>query len=166
MEIAEGLPERIEKLVHAAGSQRTLARILDVSDGTIIGWLDGVKPFPRNLEKIAERANVSLEWIRDGAGDEENEIERFRSQNLSGSLNVRGQPPSMECPMIASGSGPMAIVERTAMRLEAHAIASTISDVLRDPHVRPEERNATAKRLAAALLKKLDAEGREHVKRG
>lgn len=80
MNATDRLPARVQSLVDALGSQRALARLAGVSDGTVIGWLEGAKPYPRTLKKLAESTGLPLEWLRDGKGDMTAELERLRAE--------------------------------------------------------------------------------------
>ncbi|HEX8310118.1 MAG TPA: S24 family peptidase [Chthoniobacteraceae bacterium] len=66
-------------MVDRVGSQRELARRIGVSGPTIIGWLAGSTPYESTFRKISEKTGVSLEWLRDGRGDDETELARMNA---------------------------------------------------------------------------------------
>ena len=51
--------------------QRVLASMLDVSPGSVFGWLNGVTPHRRTLATIATILGVDPEWLRTGEGNKE-----------------------------------------------------------------------------------------------
>lgn len=78
MKEPDSLPGRIQKLVEILGSQRALARLADVRDGTVIGWLGGSQPYEKTLRKMADRLGVSIDWLRTGKGNEQHELQTVR----------------------------------------------------------------------------------------
>jgi transcriptional regulator with XRE-family HTH domain len=105
MNATDRLAARVQSLVDALGSQRALARLADVSDGTVIGWLEGAQPYPRTLKKLAERTGVTLEWLRDGKGDMTAELERLRAETKrtsAGGGKVSEEPPIYGAPDAAT----------------------------------------------------------------
>jgi transcriptional regulator with XRE-family HTH domain len=72
------LATRLRILIDAANSQKEVARLAGVSDGTLINWLRGCGVRPSKLRQVARKIGVSLEWLRDGVGNEKAEIATFR----------------------------------------------------------------------------------------
>jgi len=71
---------RLKTLIEAARSQKEVARTARVSDGTFINWLRGLGVRESKLREVARNLGVSLQWLRDGVGDEEVEMAKFRAQ--------------------------------------------------------------------------------------
>ena len=57
---------RIEDVVRTVGSQGRLAQILEISPGTVSGWVKGSRPQPRTLTAIEEKLRIRGEWILHG----------------------------------------------------------------------------------------------------
>jgi SOS-response transcriptional repressor LexA len=71
---------RLKTLIEAARSQKEVARTARVSDGTFINWLRGLGVRESKLREVARNLGVSLQWLRDGVGDDEIEMAKFRAQ--------------------------------------------------------------------------------------
>ena len=71
---------RLKTLIEAARSQKEVARAARVSDGTFINWLRGLGVRESKLREVARNLGVSLQWLRDGVGDDEVEMAKFRAQ--------------------------------------------------------------------------------------
>jgi repressor LexA len=83
----EPFNSRIDELIKVAGSLRGLSRFLGVSPTAVVGWRAGSIPYERTILMIADKTGVSMEWLRYGTGDSEQETEKFRrrfSQFASG----------------------------------------------------------------------------------
>jgi phage repressor protein C with HTH and peptisase S24 domain len=74
----ETIGTRLEKLALIAGSRKTLARIADTPDSTLMNWERGLGMRESKFLEVARNLGVSAEWLRDGIGDEETELENFR----------------------------------------------------------------------------------------
>ena len=120
MNSTDRLPERVQSLVDALRSQRALARLVDVSDGTVIGWLEGAQPYPRTLKKIAERTGVTLGWLRDGKGDMSAQLDHLRKHRPDG------------------GSGSTVAEDDLAREEAGSIIHAAIADIVR--HGSPDDR--------------------------
>lgn len=66
--------KRIKAMRDRVGSDRKLALIIGVSPSTVGNWLEGMTPGGKRMREIATRCGVSLEWIRDGKGNEAAEL--------------------------------------------------------------------------------------------
>lgn len=91
MPVEKGLGKRMEALIEAASSQKELARISKISEGTIINWTRDLGAHESTLRKFAANVGVAMEWLRDGEGDQDEQIESFlqtlqkkRLEGLSG----------------------------------------------------------------------------------
>lgn len=73
----EPFQDRVKALIERAGGAKPLARRLGVSDMAIKSWLRGSRPFDSTLEQIQERTGVSPRWLRDGLGNEEDELAKL-----------------------------------------------------------------------------------------
>lgn len=87
--MGKGFPERVKLMIKLAGSQRALARMINVKDPTIIGWLGGAEPFESTLQKISKSTGISMEWLRDGAGDEEEELVKLAVMENSPRIKLK-----------------------------------------------------------------------------
>jgi phage repressor protein C with HTH and peptisase S24 domain len=76
----ESIQTRLEALIRAAGSQKALARVGKVSDGTLINWLRRLGLRESKLREAAKNLGVSFLWLRDGAGDSEAELAKFKAR--------------------------------------------------------------------------------------
>lgn len=74
------IAERLKLLIDAARSQKELARVAQVSDGTLINWIRGLGLRESKVREVAENLGVSLRWLRDGVGDDEAELAAFRER--------------------------------------------------------------------------------------
>jgi len=60
-------PERIQELIDAHESARSLSKLLGVSDSVVRKWRDGISdPSRENLVKIAKATGVDLQWLATG----------------------------------------------------------------------------------------------------
>lgn len=80
----DAIARRLAKLVEIAGSQRKFAKIVGKTDPAVHGWLRGSVPYPNTLAQIAQRTDVSPEWLATGEGHEETELGNFRRLLESG----------------------------------------------------------------------------------
>ena len=74
------LATRLKTLIGAAHSQKEVARLAGVSDGTLINWLRGLGVRASKLRQVARNLGVSLEWLRDGVGDAAAELAAFHEK--------------------------------------------------------------------------------------
>ncbi|MEP6673087.1 MAG: S24 family peptidase [Chthoniobacter sp.] len=81
---------RLKRLIDEARSQKEVARLAHVSDGTLINWGRGLGLRESKMRDVARRLGVSVEWFRDGLGDEEAEIASFRTRLAEGVGGPRG----------------------------------------------------------------------------
>lgn len=93
MKAGGSLSKRISLLVEEAGSARRFADIAGVQNPTVLGWMNGSQPYAKNLRQICERTGVSLEWLRDGKGNDQNELETF-AESTRGVASRRWQDDS------------------------------------------------------------------------
>lgn len=71
----EGLNSRIGKIAKKMGGKRRLAELMGKSESQIYRWIDGTnQPRRENLEKIAQIADVSTEWLLTGRELETGEV--------------------------------------------------------------------------------------------
>lgn len=77
---------RLSSLVQ---SRREFARIIGFSDVTVMGWEGGSEPYDRNIREVAERTGVSFEWLKDGLGDDEEELNKARDHFQSRAAGIR-----------------------------------------------------------------------------
>lgn len=71
--------ERLAELIKIAGSRRAAARLMGVSDVSIMAWLGGQLPLDSKLRTIAARIGVSEEWLRNGRGNADEQLAAFRA---------------------------------------------------------------------------------------
>ncbi len=134
-----------------------------------MAWEAGSVPYARTFRQIAERTGVSVEWLRDGIGDEESELAKVRISHES-PLKGQESPDSSvredphEMPFFPQSS-PYSLLEKSAARMPSEGIAATIIDVLNDRAHPQQARNAAAQRLAETLRKKLAAEAGEKAQK-
>jgi len=76
---------RLKRLIDEARSQKEVARMAGVSDGTLINWARGLGLRESKVREVARNLGISVEWLRDGAGDEDAELAAFRAR-----LSARG----------------------------------------------------------------------------
>ncbi len=74
MKPSQSFTRRVEALIKRARGVKPLARRLGVSDTAIHSWLDGTKPFDSTFQTVCDKSGISIEWLRDGTGDEEAEL--------------------------------------------------------------------------------------------
>ncbi|HSI13767.1 MAG TPA: XRE family transcriptional regulator [Chthoniobacter sp.] len=74
------IADRLKLLIDAARSQKEVARVAQVSDGTLINWMRGLGLRESKVREVAENLGVSLRWLRDGVGDDEAELAAFRER--------------------------------------------------------------------------------------
>jgi phage repressor protein C with HTH and peptisase S24 domain len=72
--------ERLKALAQVAGSQAKLAAAADISEGTIINWWRGQGLRDSKLEEAARNLGVSSAWLRDGHGNDEEQLQAFRER--------------------------------------------------------------------------------------
>ncbi len=162
---AEGLKERLRALVRTAGSQRKLAEIIGTSDVAISGWMRGSIPTQKTLEKIAARTGVSIEWLRDGRGSGDTQLNGFRSRISVVSPDARSTDPAKirYTPMICGTDEEGGMSEHPAAyspgttdldHLSAATLSSMIEETGADPHLAPSERSRLIRACLAALMRK------------
>jgi transcriptional regulator with XRE-family HTH domain len=165
------IAHRILQLVAAAPSRRAFARYIGSTDVTVMGWEAGSLPYERSLRQIAEKTGVSLAWLKDGRGDDEKELQKFRDRLQSYDADVtssvvREEPQidNMECPLHLPPptSGTEIALEHAATHLDSAGLAGLIQSTLRDDRLGKEERFRSAKRLTALLAHKLTHEAPPH----
>ena len=74
------LVAKLQFLIVHANSQKEVARLAQVSDGTFINWLRGHGVRESKLRQVARHLGVSLAWLRDGVGDDQAELAAFRAR--------------------------------------------------------------------------------------
>lgn len=168
-DIADGIPSRLRQLIVAAGSQKELARLGGISDGTLINWLRDLGIRETKLQEFSGKLGVSIEWLRDGEGEAEEEIAKVAevshgSTARAASGGVRESPPDMECPLAQTlpPRGMEKYMLMAAEGMEPIALVDMLGRVLRDGSVPVPERNAVALRLTTILSRKLAAQGGIH----
>jgi len=163
------LASRIALLVEKAGGQRALSRVLGVADGTVIGWLGDAKPYERTLAQIAERTGVSVAWLRDGTGDEGEEIGRFAARIRGDALSPDPESSRvMEDPLPAMLPAPASchrIIEHLTRTMTPETITTALRDVMNDGHLSAEERRRTAQALTQILGSRLSADHQTRTKK-
>ncbi|MEI9894270.1 MAG: S24 family peptidase [Chthoniobacter sp.] len=80
---------RLKRLIDEAKSQKEVARLAHVSDGTLINWGRGLGLRESKMRDVARNLGVSVEWFRDGLGDEDAEIASFRTRLAQGGTGPR-----------------------------------------------------------------------------
>lgn len=80
MNESSSIAARLKLLIEAARSQKEVARLAQVSDGTLINWMRGLGLRESKVREVAENLGVSLRWLRDGVGDDEAELAAFRTR--------------------------------------------------------------------------------------
>jgi phage repressor protein C with HTH and peptisase S24 domain len=71
---------KLKLLIDSARSQKEVARLAVVSDGTLINWLRGHGVRESKLRQVARSLGVSLEWLRGGEGDDATQLAAFRAK--------------------------------------------------------------------------------------
>lgn len=71
----------LRAIIKAAGSQKAVARMAKVSDGTLINWIRGLGLRDSKIREAAINLGVSLAWLKDNDGDEEREVAAFRARH-------------------------------------------------------------------------------------
>lgn len=61
--------ERIRDVAEEVGGLQRLAELIDVPRRTLGSWLEGRKPKPEAIQKIATAGGVNLEWLISGVGE-------------------------------------------------------------------------------------------------
>lgn len=84
MAATEGLESRLKLLIKKAPSQAKLAKLGGIADGSLINWKRGAGYRESDLRNFAANIDVSPEWLIDGIGDEEVEVEKMK-QRFAGS---------------------------------------------------------------------------------
>ncbi len=108
---------RLKRLIDEAKSQKKVARLAGVSDGTLINWIRGLGLRESKLRDAAHNLGVSLEWLRDGLGDEEAELASFRArlspdQGARRTLRVARERAGLSLAALAKRTGyPVIILE-------------------------------------------------------
>lgn len=65
----DNFPERIAHLAKTHGSASALARLINVSPGAVLKWLEGTEPTRDKVAALALATGVSVEWLVLGIGD-------------------------------------------------------------------------------------------------
>ena len=166
----DGISGRITKLVEKLGSQADLARMVGVTPAAIHFWIAGSRPYEKNLRTIAERTGVSLEWLRDGKGDEKAEISALARRLKDGAImdetadphspasRLREVPPMYSCPPASEHQYTLEAAEM----LDTQEISALIGRVLKDKT--PSARRL-AQGLSEMLSRKLSREGERHTQK-
>jgi transcriptional regulator with XRE-family HTH domain len=157
--------QRILRLVDAVGSRRGFARLIGNSDAAVMMWESGSNPYQKTMDRIAERTGVSLAWLRDGRGEDDKEVQKFRERlNIYGETvteSVVREEPSltseqMECPLhLPPANSAELALDHAAGQMDSQSIASLIQKTVRDERIEKNDRYRMAKRLAALLVHKL-----------
>src|SRR5260221_1613909 len=80
MHNSPSLATRLKILIETANSQKEVARLAGVSDGTLINWLRGSGVRESKLRQVARNIGVSLRWLCDGVGNDEAAIAAFHAK--------------------------------------------------------------------------------------
>ena len=67
-----GLEDRIRQSAARVGGLKRLAELIEVPRRTLGNWLTGTTPKPDHLRRIAQEAEVDLNWLISGEGSREN----------------------------------------------------------------------------------------------
>lgn len=81
----------LRTLIAVARSQKEVARLANVSDGTLINWMRGLGLRESKLRTVARNLGVSLRWLRDNVGDDDAEVASFRSRLGPVATGARGK---------------------------------------------------------------------------
>jgi transcriptional regulator with XRE-family HTH domain len=164
-----GFAQRVLRLVEVCESRRAFARLIgQKSDRTVMLWEEGSVPFHDTLERIAERTGVTLEWLRDGTGDERKELQKFQekfrnnpdAESGSGARIAEGSGEYLipDMTTLPPPTGAERAMELAAKKLEPSEMANLIESVLNDTSMHYADRTAMAQRLTVTLFQKLRGE--------
>lgn len=139
--------DRIKLLVRREGSRRALSRKLGVSDGTIVGWEGGVQPYQRNLEQIAQKCGVDLDWLITGHGpapslEEINPDTALRESPAGEGVDAARLNEDMETYASSPAHGLPDILETIADGMSPAQIAAAIQRLLSNPRSGTERARA------------------------
>ncbi len=161
--VKHDIPERLERMLKAAGSQAELARRGNVSPGTLINWLRGFGFHDSTMEEFAKSCGVDFEWLKDGSGQDAEQIRRFKDRLAEADVDSsRIAEDSMHSHSQTPARGPYSVIEKTAARLSPQGIAETIADILQDDSSPLMDRLAASERMAMVLAKRLALERKRH----
>jgi phage repressor protein C with HTH and peptisase S24 domain len=144
---------RLKRLIDEAKSQKEVARMAGVSDGTLINWARGLGLRESKVREVARNLGISVEWLRDGAGDEDAEIAAFRAR-----LSSRGTGSRRALQLARERAG---LSLRDLARLTGYQVA--ILEQLESGTIRASEKLIETLCLALPALAKEDLmEGSDH----
>lgn len=155
MQATQKLPDRLAKLIELASSQADLSRLSGVTEGTLINWQRGLGYHESTLRKFCEQLDISLAWLRDGAGDDARELRRFSARAKA--LSTRQEETSRvaeDSPFSSMLPAPLNcrhIIEHLTKSMTPAKITEALADVMRDPRLSPEERRRTGQALSEIL---------------
>jgi hypothetical protein len=106
---------------------------------------------------VAAYAGLSLNWLRDGAGDEARELRRFSAAIREKTLSTRAEESSRvaeDSPFPSMLPAPLNcrhIIEHLTKSMSPTKITEALADVMRDQRLSPEERRRTGQALSEIL---------------
>ena len=155
MKPAESFKRRVRALVDSAGGKKPLARKMGISDSAINSWLAGSVPFNSKLREACENSGVSLNWLRDGHGHQEDELAKVTS-TARGSYHLSdSHAHSRDAQDAPVGDGWPVVVRVLADRLTSTQIAEALNEILGHKVIDESVRNTASQILIAAQLPKL-----------
>lgn len=162
------LAKRLSAVIAHLPTQAEAARLGGVTEGTLINWQRGLGFHDSTLARFAENLGVSVSWLRDGKGDEQEELGKFsrriRESPLSTesdeSSRVREDPATPA--MLPAPANCQRIIEHLTHGMTPERLTTALSAVMNDQQLSAEERRRTGQALTQILSTRLS---REHESR-
>lgn len=159
MKKAETFAARIDRMVEKFGGQKPLARLLGVSDAAIIAWRGGQEPMPRTLAEIADRTGLAQDWLGEGRGDAEAEMERLAARLSEDPGTYRAHTS-----LVTARENPhcQRIIEHLTQRMSTEHFTEAQCAIMRDTTISPGEREHIVRIMAGVLAERLSAKQQKH----
>ena len=160
MKPSHGFGERLKLLADAAGSGNRFGDLTGVTSGTMSHWQTRNAVRPSLVQKCANTAGVSYEWLMFGQGDTEQEIRKFLVE-LPGLVEKYESSRVKETPARYGAEPPKEegdverIIDHFSPRLDERALHDVQNAVLRDAHLSGEVSRRAATRINEHLGRRL-----------
>lgn len=147
-------------LIDAAGGRKPLARRFGVTDSAIKSWLRGSRPVEGKLLTATKKSGVSLDWLKYGRGDTDDEISKvsphahYSSNRFvdHGSSRLNEDSPSHS----EAEDGWPIVVRILAARLNSKQIAEAMKEILDEEDIGEPVSKSASQILISAQLPKLN----------
>ncbi len=140
MSQADTFQGRVKSMIKRMRGVKPLARRLGISDTAIHSWFKETSPFDSTLEEACTESGISLAWLRDGDGNEQEELAKLGPDpdaecgprgRLTEAMKRKGLNASQLAKKIGYQIGPVQAIFERGTRI-SESMAEKIVEVLPD----------------------------------